>query len=65
MRSMASEDGGGDTHTTIQGKELYELEVRSLRTNQWVVKIHRKLVYKGICVNTFVSGFMCHPNLLI
>ncbi|XP_077959124.1 myosin phosphatase Rho-interacting protein isoform X1 [Gasterosteus aculeatus] len=27
MRSMASEDGGGDTHTTIQGKELYELEV--------------------------------------
>ncbi|XP_060950613.1 myosin phosphatase Rho-interacting protein isoform X1 [Limanda limanda] len=27
MRSMASEDGVGDTHTTIQGKELYELEV--------------------------------------
>ncbi|XP_067433260.1 myosin phosphatase Rho-interacting protein isoform X1 [Thunnus thynnus] len=27
MRSMASEDGVGDTNTTIQGKELYELEV--------------------------------------
>nr|XP_057918483.1 myosin phosphatase Rho-interacting protein isoform X2 [Doryrhamphus excisus] len=27
MRSMASEDGMGDTNTTIQGKELYELEV--------------------------------------
>ncbi|XP_062270110.1 myosin phosphatase Rho-interacting protein isoform X4 [Platichthys flesus] len=27
MRSMASEDGVGDAHTTIQGKELYELEV--------------------------------------
>ncbi|KAM9425478.1 myosin phosphatase Rho-interacting protein isoform 1-T1 [Pholidichthys leucotaenia] len=27
MRSMASEDGGGDTNPTIQGKELYELEV--------------------------------------
>lgn len=28
MRSMTSEDGVGDTNTTIQGKELYELEVR-------------------------------------
>lgn len=28
MRSMISEDGVGDTNTTIQGKELYELEVR-------------------------------------
>ncbi|XP_059180280.1 myosin phosphatase Rho-interacting protein isoform X2 [Centropristis striata] len=27
MRSMTSEDGIGDTNTTIQGKELYELEV--------------------------------------
>ncbi|XP_076616745.1 myosin phosphatase Rho-interacting protein isoform X4 [Chaetodon auriga] len=27
MRSMTSEDGVGDTNTTIQGKELYELEV--------------------------------------
>ncbi|XP_026206748.1 myosin phosphatase Rho-interacting protein isoform X2 [Anabas testudineus] len=27
MRSMTSEDGVGDTSTTIQGKELYELEV--------------------------------------
>ncbi|KAM9817029.1 uncharacterized protein ACB057_002309 [Neosynchiropus ocellatus] len=27
MRSMASEDGLGDSNTTIQGKELYELEV--------------------------------------
>ncbi|XP_061764747.1 protein outspread isoform X1 [Nerophis ophidion] len=27
MRSMTSEDGMGDTNTTIQGKELYELEV--------------------------------------
>ncbi|XP_026170514.1 myosin phosphatase Rho-interacting protein isoform X6 [Mastacembelus armatus] len=27
MRSMASEDGVGDTNSTIQGKELYELEV--------------------------------------
>ncbi|XP_054913620.1 myosin phosphatase Rho-interacting protein isoform X2 [Poeciliopsis prolifica] len=27
MRSMASEDGAGDPNTTIQGKELYELEV--------------------------------------
>ncbi|XP_053720999.1 myosin phosphatase Rho-interacting protein isoform X3 [Synchiropus splendidus] len=27
MRSMASEDGPGDANTTIQGKELYELEV--------------------------------------
>ncbi|KAM9716378.1 myosin phosphatase Rho-interacting protein isoform 3-T3 [Menidia menidia] len=27
MRSMISEDGVGDTNTTIQGKELYELEV--------------------------------------
>ncbi|KAM3591903.1 uncharacterized protein V6R79_009346 [Siganus canaliculatus] len=27
MRSMTSEDGAGDTNTTIQGKELYELEV--------------------------------------
>ncbi|KAM6963618.1 uncharacterized protein LKV04_019678 isoform 1-T1 [Tautogolabrus adspersus] len=27
MRSMTSEDGGGDSNTTIQGKELYELEV--------------------------------------
>lgn len=25
---MISEDGVGDTNTTIQGKELYELEVR-------------------------------------
>ena len=28
MRSMTSEDGVGETNTTIQGKELYELEVR-------------------------------------
>lgn len=28
MRSMAAEDGPGDANTTIQGKELYELEVR-------------------------------------
>lgn len=28
MRSMTSEDGAGDSGTTIQGKELYELEVR-------------------------------------
>ncbi|XP_023128606.2 myosin phosphatase Rho-interacting protein isoform X2 [Amphiprion ocellaris] len=27
MRSMTSEDGVGDTNNTIQGKELYELEV--------------------------------------
>lgn len=27
MRSMTSEDGAGDSGTTIQGKELYELEV--------------------------------------
>ncbi|XP_035998453.1 myosin phosphatase Rho-interacting protein isoform X4 [Fundulus heteroclitus] len=27
MRSMASEDGAGDPNSTIQGKELYELEV--------------------------------------
>nr|XP_029134417.1 myosin phosphatase Rho-interacting protein-like isoform X1 [Labrus bergylta] len=27
MRSMTSEDGGGDSNATIQGKELYELEV--------------------------------------
>uniref|UniRef100_A0A3B3WWC6 PH domain-containing protein n=1 Tax=Poecilia mexicana TaxID=48701 RepID=A0A3B3WWC6_9TELE len=27
MRSMTSEDGAGDPNTTIQGKELYELEV--------------------------------------
>ncbi|XP_056152633.1 interaptin isoform X2 [Lampris incognitus] len=27
MRSMTSEDGSGDTSATIQGKELYELEV--------------------------------------
>ncbi|KAK2820968.1 hypothetical protein Q5P01_023927 [Channa striata] len=27
MRSMTSEDGVGDTNATIQGKELYELEV--------------------------------------
>ncbi|XP_029933128.1 myosin phosphatase Rho-interacting protein isoform X3 [Myripristis murdjan] len=27
MRSMTSEDGGGDPSATIQGKELYELEV--------------------------------------
>uniref|UniRef100_H3CET4 Myosin phosphatase Rho interacting protein n=1 Tax=Tetraodon nigroviridis TaxID=99883 RepID=H3CET4_TETNG len=27
MRSMAAEDGLGDANTTIQGKELYELEV--------------------------------------
>ncbi|RVE59900.1 hypothetical protein OJAV_G00193410 [Oryzias javanicus] len=27
MRSMTSEDGTGDTNATIQGKELYELEV--------------------------------------
>ncbi|KAM8837731.1 myosin phosphatase Rho-interacting protein isoform 2-T2 [Spinachia spinachia] len=27
MRSMTSEDGVGDTHTTVRGKELYELEV--------------------------------------
>ncbi|XP_062416259.1 myosin phosphatase Rho-interacting protein isoform X3 [Pungitius pungitius] len=27
MRSMTSEDGGTHTHTTIPGKELYELEV--------------------------------------
>ncbi|XP_047464618.1 myosin phosphatase Rho-interacting protein isoform X4 [Mugil cephalus] len=27
MRSMTSEDGLGETHITIQGKELYELEV--------------------------------------
>ncbi|XP_071318967.1 myosin phosphatase Rho-interacting protein isoform X2 [Trachinotus anak] len=27
MRSMTSEDGVGETNTTIQGKELYELEV--------------------------------------
>uniref|UniRef100_A0A674NZ56 Myosin phosphatase Rho interacting protein n=1 Tax=Takifugu rubripes TaxID=31033 RepID=A0A674NZ56_TAKRU len=27
MRSMAAEDGPGDANTTIQGKELYELEV--------------------------------------
>ncbi|XP_041818219.1 myosin phosphatase Rho-interacting protein isoform X2 [Chelmon rostratus] len=27
MRSMTSEDGVGDTNPTIQGKELYELEV--------------------------------------
>ncbi|KAM4624091.1 uncharacterized protein mprip isoform 1-T1 [Polymixia lowei] len=27
MRSMTSEDGSGDASTTIQGKELYELEV--------------------------------------
>ncbi|MEQ2282565.1 hypothetical protein AMECASPLE_002166, partial [Ameca splendens] len=27
MRSMTSEDGAGDSNTTIQGKELYELEV--------------------------------------
>ncbi|XP_032358205.1 protein outspread isoform X1 [Etheostoma spectabile] len=27
MRSMTSEDGVGDTNTTIHGKELYELEV--------------------------------------
>lgn len=27
MRSMVSEDGVGDSGTTIQGKELYELEV--------------------------------------
>ncbi|XP_041829295.1 myosin phosphatase Rho-interacting protein isoform X3 [Melanotaenia boesemani] len=27
MRSMTSEEGLGDTNTTIQGKELYELEV--------------------------------------
>ncbi|XP_068160879.1 myosin phosphatase Rho-interacting protein isoform X1 [Antennarius striatus] len=27
MRSMTSEDGVGDSNTTIQGKELYELEV--------------------------------------
>lgn len=29
MRSMTSEDGAGDSGTTIQGKELYELEVRA------------------------------------
>lgn len=28
MRSMATEDGPGDPNTTMQGKELYELEVR-------------------------------------
>ncbi|KAF7655013.1 hypothetical protein LDENG_00061860 [Lucifuga dentata] len=27
MRSMTNEDGGADTSSTIQGKELYELEV--------------------------------------
>ncbi|KAK5906441.1 hypothetical protein CgunFtcFv8_002308 [Champsocephalus gunnari] len=27
MRSMTSEDGGGDSNITMQGKELYELEV--------------------------------------
>lgn len=34
MRSMTSEDGVGDTNTTIQGKELYELEVRFKQSNK-------------------------------
>lgn len=33
MRSMAAEDGPGDANTTIQGKELYELEVRDKQQN--------------------------------
>lgn len=33
MRSMAAEDGPGDANTTIQGKELYELEVRDKQKN--------------------------------
>lgn len=33
MRSMTSEDGAGDSGTTIQGKELYELEVRGAAAN--------------------------------
>lgn len=35
MRSMAAEDGPGDANTTIQGKELYELEVsKTTNSNQ-------------------------------
>lgn len=37
MRSMTSEDGVGDTNTTIQGKELYELEVKVKESK----KIHK------------------------
>lgn len=33
MRSMAAEDGPGDANNTIQGKELYELEVRDKQQN--------------------------------
>lgn len=46
MRSMASEDGVGDTNTTIQGKELYELEVRFKQKVTSNKAIKRRNVHK-------------------
>lgn len=46
MRSMTSEDGVGDSGTTIQGKELYELEVRGAAAAV-------KILFRTISVNVF------------
>lgn len=49
MRSMTSEDGVGDTNPTIQGKELYELEVRFKQKNTSnKVYVHKTLRLKHL-----------------
>lgn len=50
MRSMTSEDGVGDTNTTIQGKELYELEVRFKQNNTSNKAVKCQNVHKALYI---------------